>query len=276
MQIRSVLLVALTAALPAGAILVDSADPTRNERAPVDDPGWKNVGSRAGTSAIYLGGGWVLTARHSGFGPVEFDRTVYEPVESSLVWLEVPDGSKRKADLILFRLDPAPDLPALELADTGPREGTLAVLVGFGSGRGAPVARGRERGFRIDGRQTRRWGTNRVDPRHVAVPGPNEVTTHCFVMSFLRGGSVYESQATAGDSGGAVFLQEPEGWRLAGLMISVYRPPGQDPEEVLFGNATFSADLSLYAPQIERVLHGDKASGDSHHPARAQPGRRLP
>ena len=257
MQIRSALLVALIAALPAGAIVVDSADPARNERAPKDDPGWANVGYRAGTSAIYLGSGWVLTARHSGFGPVEFDGAVYEPVQSSQVWLEVPDGSKRKADLILFRLDPAPDLPALELADTSPREGTATVIVGFGSGRAATVARGPVRGFRIDGRRKRRWGTNRVDPGRVDLPGPNAATTRCFGMSFLRGGSDHEAQATVGDSGGAVFVREPDGWRLAGLILSVKKLPGQDLEEVLFGNATYAADLSLYRPQIERVLEGD-------------------
>lgn len=261
MQIRSALLVALAAALPASAILVDSPDPARNERAPHDDPGWANVGSRAGTSAIYLGGGWVLTARHSGFGPVEFDGAVYPPVQSSLVWLEIPDGSGRKADLILFRIDPAPDLPALELADTGPPEGTATVVVGFGSGRAAPVARGPVRGFRIDGRRGRRWGTNRVDPGRTDLPGPNQVTTRCFRMSFLHGGSPHEAQATVGDSGGAVFVRTPDGWRLAGLILSVHRLPGQDPEEVLFGNATFAADLSLYAPQIERVLAGDPAPG---------------
>jgi len=89
------------------------------------------------------------------------------------------------------------------------------------------------------------------------LPGPNAVTTHCFGMSFLRGGSDHEAQATVGDSGGAVFVREPDGWRLAGLILSVKKLPGQDLEEVLFGNATYAADLSLYRPQIERVLEGD-------------------
>ena len=128
MQIRSALLVALTAALPAGAIVVDSADPARNERAPKDDPGWANVGYRAGTSAIYLGSGWVLTARHSGFGPVEFDSKPYEAVPSSLVGLHAPNDAKRKADLIVFRLDPEPELPSLELTDTSPAAGEDAIL----------------------------------------------------------------------------------------------------------------------------------------------------
>ena len=77
MQFRIALIVALTAALPAHAILVDSPHRARYEQAPADDPGFENVGYRAGTSAIYLGDGWVLTARHSGFGPVEFDGKPY-------------------------------------------------------------------------------------------------------------------------------------------------------------------------------------------------------
>ncbi len=257
MQIRIALLVILTAALPARSILVDSPHEARYERAPADDPGWGNVGFRAGTSAVYLGDGWVLTARHSGFGPVEFDAKSYEPVQSSLIQLDVPDGSGRKADLILFRLDPAPDLPTLELADTSPAAGTEAVLVGFGSGRAAPVARGNAVGFRIDGRRGRRWGTNRVDPGRMEVPGPNKVETRCFGMSFRHGGSDHEAHATVGDSGGAVFVKEPDGWRLTGLILSVQKFPGQDPEEVLFGNSTLAADLSLYTPQIEAALGRD-------------------
>ncbi|HJO24924.1 MAG: trypsin-like peptidase domain-containing protein [Myxococcota bacterium] len=257
MLIRIALLVLLSAALPARAILVDSDDQARFQRAPDDDPGWANVGFRAGTSAIYLGDGWVLTASHAGFGPVDFDGTVYEPVPSSRIQLTAPDDSEHKADLILFRLDPAPDLPRLELTDTGPREGTAVILVGFGSGRGAPVARGTLSGFRIDGQKKRRWGTNRMDPGREKVPGPNKSTTQTFGMSFLRGGSDHESQATVGDSGGAVFVKEPNGWHLAGVMLSVQNFPGQAPVEVLFGNATFAADLSLYAPQIERILEAN-------------------
>jgi len=257
MHLRIALLVALAVAAPARAILVDSPERARFERAPDDDPGWKNVGYRAGTSAIYLGNGWVLTARHSGFGPVVFDGRSYAAVDQSLVNLDAPGNAKRKADLIVFRLDPAPDLPALSLTAERPRPGTEAILVGFGSGRGAPVVRGSERGFRIDGQRIRRWGTNRIDPGRVEIPGPNQVTTQCFTMSFRHGESRHEAQATVGDSGGAIFVRESGQWRLAGLTLSVSKIPGQDPEEVLFGNETLAADLSVYRPQIEALLARD-------------------
>lgn len=257
MQFRIALIVALTAALPALAILVDSPHRARYEQAPADDPGFENVGYRAGTSAIYLGDGWVLTARHSGFGPVEFDSKPYEAVPSSLVGLHAPNDAKRKADLIVFRLDPEPELPSLELTDTSPAAGEDAILVGFGSGRAAPVERKDMRGFRIDGQRSRRWGTNRLDPGRVELPGPNQVTTQCFEMFFDPEISSHEAQATVGDSGGAVFIKEDGGWRLAGLILSVYRFSDQDPEEVLFGNATLAADLSLYKPQIDDAIGRD-------------------
>jgi hypothetical protein len=69
----SLLLLIFGLAAPAAGILVDTSNPERYEQPPPDDPGWQNIGRRGTTSAIYLGQGWVLTARHSSVGPVELN-----------------------------------------------------------------------------------------------------------------------------------------------------------------------------------------------------------
>ena len=155
------LLVCLVFAAPAAAILVETSKPERYEQQPRDDPGWRNIGRRGTTSAIYLGGGWVLTARHSSMGAVEFDGRTYLPVEDSMHWIASPTGGY-KADLMLFRISPEPELPALALRRRPLRPGQETVIVGFGQGRGEPALSGP--GFRLDGRGIKRWGSNQVEP----------------------------------------------------------------------------------------------------------------
>jgi hypothetical protein len=244
----------LSIALPASGVLVDTSDPELYERPPPDDPGWRNVGRRGTTTAIYLGAGWVLTARHSSLGAVELDGKTYEPVNGSMRWLDSPLGGV-KADLLMFRVEPEPDLPPLALRRRPIKDGDAVTLIGYGRGRGEPARGGP--GYRYDQRGEKRWGTNVVEPLRNNIRGPNGVLTLCFTTLFRRGSSPHEAQATAGDSGGAVFHRGPRQWRLAGVMIAVAGSPSQAPDEALFGNLTQSADLGLYAPQILGILGRD-------------------
>lgn len=228
-------------------ILVDGPDQQRYEQSPPDDPGWGNVGRRGATSAIYLGRGWVLTARHSGVGQVVFDGNVHLPVADSMVWIDDPGGSK--ADLILFRIEPKPELPALRLHPRTPSAGAPALMVGYGSGRGRALEWGEFSGFRFTPGGTRRWGLNAVRPGRIDVSGPHKTLTHCFQLDFTKDG-VHEGSAGVGDSGGAVFVRGPREWHLAGVMLSVSRLPGQTGDFALYGNLTNVADLSVYARQI--------------------------
>ena len=59
--------------------------------APLDDPGWANVGTRGNLSVIYLGNGWVLTANHVGSGAVIFEGQVYDEIVGSRVRFQNPD-----------------------------------------------------------------------------------------------------------------------------------------------------------------------------------------
>lgn len=243
----------LAFAAPATAILVETSRPERYEQPPPDDPGWRNIGRRGITSAIYLGGGWVLTARHSSMGPVEFDGKNYLPVEESMHWVSSPSGAY-KSDLLMFRITPEPDLPAITLRRRPIRAGQDIVIVGFGQGRGAPALAGS--GFRLDGRGIKRWGSNRVEGGQRHIRGPNQTLTRCFSMNFRSGASHHEAQATVGDSGGAVFVRGPKRWQLGGVMLSVGSNLRQPKDEVHFGNVTHAADIAVYAPEITAVLEG--------------------
>jgi hypothetical protein len=247
----AVLLLALAA--PAVAIVVDGANQDRYLSQPSDDPGWANVGQRGGTTAIYLGEGWVLTARHSALGEVTFDGARHEPVNESLVWIDDPSGAK--SDLIMFRLQSPPALARLRLRREAPRNKAPVLVVGYGAGRGDAVEWQGVAGFQIADPGVKRWGLNTVAPKRVDVRGPNGTLTRCFQVDFTATGVLHEAQAVVGDSGGAVFMRDQHGnWQLAGVLLSVGRMKGQKSDLALFGNVTNAADLSVYAEQIERAM----------------------
>jgi hypothetical protein len=249
------LLLAILLPAPAGAILVDAPDDERHTRAPDPDPGWGHVGRRGGTSAVYLGEGWVLTARHSGVGPFLLGETSHPAVPGSAVQIGALDGSGTKADLVLFRVDPAPPLPRLTLLRSPPAVGNRVILVGFGSGRGKELEFRGIPGFGWSPPHTRRWGSNRVSAQRVEVVGPSSLT-RCFQMDFSRVGTEDEAQATVGDSGGAVFAKQDGEWRLAGVLLSIGTHSDQPPSSSVYGNFTNAADLSYYRRQILRTLRG--------------------
>jgi hypothetical protein len=246
-------------AMPAAGLVIDGSDPSLSLRAPPQDPGWRNVGHRDGRSAVYLGGGWVLTAAHVGVGPVVFDGGSHAPVPGSAQTLHAPGQPGVKTDLLVFRVAPEPALPTLVLRRKPVRTGALLLLVGYGSGRGDEVSWQGGRGFAWRGGPVvRRWGTNHVLDAKLALPGPGETLTRCFRTSFNRGGSLQEAQGTLGDSGGAVFMKGPRHWKLAGLILAVELRRRQPFEISLYGNRTTAADLSYYEPQLSRLIHPEE------------------
>ena len=123
---------------PAAALIIDADDQERYARPPVKekDPGWAYVAQRGKTSAVYLGNGWFLGVRHSGAGEIVLDGVKYPAVPNSRVQLVNPGEEEAKADLILFRVDPAPALPELPLGQEPLHFGTRLTLIGYGQGRG--------------------------------------------------------------------------------------------------------------------------------------------
>ena len=265
------LALAVWTAAPAAALLIDADDDGPNRRAPADDPGWAYVGSRGGPTAIYLGHGWVLTARHVGSGDVEFDGVRYPPVRDGLIQLDGPDPSAPKPYLAVFRIDPSPDLPPLPIRRKQPLIGANLVLIGNGRGRGEPIEWNGIRGYRWSRKSVKRWGTNRIHERSLWIRR-KESLTHSFVTLFNKVGTPYEAQATLGDSGGAVFARDGSRWELTGVLFTVGNYPSQEATTSLYGNFSNAADLTHYRDQIQALI----APVDEARPGLAEVSRPAP
>lgn len=229
---------------PAGAVIVSAGDGTGNTAAPADDFGFLSAGSQAGATAVHLGGGWVLTANHVGTGNPTFAGVSYGVVAGSTVQLHNGDGSL--ADLRIFRVNPIPPLPALQIYPSIPARNTDVVMIGRGRDRGAATSWSGYTGWLYATTQSMRWGTNRVSANNLSVVG-----TTAFEMSFsATNATASEAQAATGDSGGGVFLKSGGVWYLAGIMTAVGAYTGQPSGTALFGNYTYAAQLSTYAAEI--------------------------
>jgi hypothetical protein len=251
---------ALGLATTASAVLIDSGDGTGNTTAPVPDPGWSNVGARGAQTAVYLGGRFALTANHVGPGSVVLGGVTYSYVPGTAVQLDNGDGTS--ADLVMFQIHPQPPLPALAIASAPPPAGATLILVGNGRNRGmattfdpnGPEPPDPVHGYEWGSGQSKRWGTNTVLGT-LLIDLIDGTRTLAIETAFDAGGSAHEAQAAYGDSGGAAFAWSGSQWQLAGLVFAIGAPyTGQPDETALYGNLTFSADLSSYRDQILDVM----------------------
>jgi hypothetical protein len=276
MRFRAPLILGLSllVAPPALGVIIDSGDGTGNTSAPVDDPGFDNVGIRAPAySAVYLGWGWVLATQHAGTGDLTLKGGTYTYVPGSYV--RIWDETGPQADLRIYRIDPKPPLEALEIrADPLPDPATNTtevVMIGNGRNRGAsyeyenecppgpPGCVNEPDGYLWLSSRTIRWGKNVIEQILPDLTDLEPFTTDSFVVAFDRGepDANHESQGTIGDSGGAVFIKNGGNWELAGIMHSidvfVDQPDydiGGNLNSSIYENLTLAADLSSYRDQI--------------------------
>jgi hypothetical protein len=249
---------AIALALPARALVVDG-DEEAARREPATGGPVAAVGKIRGLSGVYLGQGWVITAGHVGAGDFGLEGASYPPVPES--WRQLHSDGATPADVGLFRVEPAPKLPPLEIARRGPGLGEALLLVACGLGRGERFEWEGRVGFHWDPLAVRRWGRNRVATTGIEVPGAG-ASTHAFATLFSTG-EPQEAQAAVGDSGGGAFVLRRGSWRLAGILFSIAGHPGQPPQTAVDGNATHLVDLSRYLEQIEAVtgLRGEPGRG---------------
>jgi hypothetical protein len=267
----------------ASAVLISTGTGMGNTTAPANDPGFANVGICASGSAVYLGGGWVLTAAHvyeaTGELPAQtwFNGAFYKTVTGSGVSLVNPAGValSQDTDLEMFRISNPPNLPSISITPTAPAAGWPVVMVGNGRDRTnsqleywtpnwQPSATPTALAGDIWGTmQDIRWGTNVIT--QASVPqGIGLASEMAFSTTFNANGTAYESQGTPGDSGGAVFHQDPKtgAWSLAGIMFSTSSLPSQPWATSVFGDTTWSADLSYYRTEINTIM---TMPGDLNH-----------
>ncbi|MBW2360796.1 MAG: hypothetical protein JRG84_07835 [Deltaproteobacteria bacterium] len=247
--------VCLALAGSAGAVIIDSGDGTGNTSAPADDPGWKYVGARWASGAVYLGNGWVVTANHVGPGDVNLDGVSYPYVPDSKI--RIDDGMGNLADLIVFQIDPAPAWALLPINGEPDISGEPVIMIGRGKGRGASqtACHPTKNGYLwLLTSQTMRWGENLVDAYE------NVDDTDAFSTLFDQSGLTHEAQAALGDSGGGVFVKNGGQWELAGVMFATLEPGCvQPPDSAFHGNLTYASDLAAYREQIISIVRPECA-----------------
>jgi hypothetical protein len=237
-------------ASPAHALVVQG-DPDEVTRSPGPGTGFDHVGNIRGTTGVYVGAGWVLTARHVGADDFELGGVRYPATPESWVALRGPGGAGTP-DLGLFRVDPRPPLPRLEIAQRAPTPGDPLLLVGCGLGRGEAFEWAGVRGWRWAPPGTCRWGRNLI--ASIALDsGVGGASTRVFETLFSDA-EPHEAQAAIGDSGGAGFAARRGRWVLAGIMIAVKSLPRQPAGTSVVGDATLLADLSHYRAEILAVI----------------------
>jgi hypothetical protein len=248
---RAVLaLVLALVTLPASRIaaLILEIENHSNAEAPADDPGWANVGICDRWSAVYLGRGWVLTARHVGPANLLLEGVEY-PVEKGSKRI-VLNSDATAADLVLFRIVGDPGLSTIQISKSPPRIGKLIVMIGAGFSQAGRVFEAGRAGYRWSERTKKLWGTNRVFQHiHNQTVG----NTDTFATHFSIAETRFEANAARGDSGGAAFVHAGNRWKLAGTILATGAVGEQSNRTTLYGNQTFIADLSRYRDFIHRV-----------------------
>jgi hypothetical protein len=252
------------AATSASAVIIDSGDGTGNTTAPADDPGWSNIGIKSGLGVVYLRNGWVITANHVGAGDILLDGSTYTYVPGTAVQLD--DGAGTLADLVVFGITPLPAVADLPIRTNTSLPTVDVIMAGRGRNRGAvtdsdgpgvwmsPPANPTPAhpGYYWGATSALRWGTNKiVDHWPFLVP---TVTHYTLFDEPGPDYTTHESQATMGDSGGAVFAKEGLTWELSGIIWAIAPFLGQIANtSALEGNATLIVDLSFYSADINAI-----------------------
>jgi len=254
--------------------IVNVTDPTGNTSAPTGtlgqptDPGFANVGQVNGSSGVYLGSGWVLTANHVGAGTfsVGGNSYAYDGVNSHQI-----GGT----DIRLFKLTTSPSLSPLTISTSTPPIGTGTVLISGGrtpesttttwyvdtdpiswvwSETVFPEADTTFEGYKTTSTKTVRWGTNEVSSYGTFAGADTLVTDFSTLASGDQ--TAYESQAVLNDSGGGIFYDTGSGWVLAGTIAAVgnFNNQPNGTRTAVFGNTTVSMDLADHAAEINSII----------------------
>jgi len=273
------------AAPSAQAVIIRGGDGTGNTGAPADDPGWANVGSLSGASAVYLTDGWVLTAYHvvvgltGHVGNVTFGSTTYQPVADSFHRLTDP-STGLGVDLALFQLQQTPaGLSSLTISSSAPADNSKVLGIGYGRNRAESSttwwvdtdtnpytwretwfseADAVAQGFKWAAGTNKRWGENYIDASGFTIDDGFGIT-YALVMDFDASDPNYDAgdnelQVAAGDSGGALFSKNETSWELAGIWLARDTYTNQPFESAVYGNGSYAADLSVYRDQILSIV----------------------
>jgi hypothetical protein len=173
--------------------------------------GWDYVGQiNGGASAVYLGNGWVLTARHVGSGVFSLRGVSYQPVTGSEHYFTTSTGT---ADLTLFQISTSPALNPLTLSQSAPvafsdtPPGDETVMIGYGGGYGETW--GEDSVTYVD-QPVQPSGLSYISNDFLVFYGTYTLSTGSFTNTALLVGN---------DSGGGDFIYNTatHAWELAGI-----------------------------------------------------------
>lgn len=213
---------------------------------------WSYVYDYKGSTAVAVGGRWILTAGHvaddAGSGILSIDGTTY--TQQEIVYHST-------ADLALVRYDrPFPGQYPLY---TGNVVGLEVILVGMGNTGSAFSNYWTMSGT---GRGVQRWGSQRIDRtrnNQYYAGGTVGFTQNLgFWMDFYLGNTSHEAGTSAGDSGSGVFYEDGGIWKLAGLTTAVSGSGGDF-------DSTFAITIANYYSWIVDTVTAtgsDDADGD--------------
>ena len=217
----------------------------------------------------------MITANHVPDGPVTFpDGKTYQMTVGSdtLVSNSGVLATGGTPDMRLFRLQTNPGLPSLTVGSSTPAAGTQVMMIGNGHDRASniigfqaggnvlatstltpgPLPIDTFTGYQLLNTQHERWGTNRIAAGGDAVVGNSPV----MVTSFSQYNGLFTAQATVGDSGGGMFDKVGGHWQLTGLMDAIQPLSVNQPSNVvLYGEQTYTIDLTLYQSQINAIVN---------------------
>ena len=256
------------------AVVLVGGDGSGNTTAPLDDPGFNNVGNRGVYLGNYSGNHWVITAAHVGAGTINFGGISYGLVAGSETRIKNPIGSglSEFTDLTLFKIDSDPSLPNLDISLTVPNLGSTVTLIGDGLDRASSQtswtvdggttpstwteggASPNASGFKSLGTSTKRWGTNVItDQGSDTVIDAGFGDSRAIELSYDLAGGADEATLATGDSGGALFYKNGSNWELAGILQAIATFSGQPSNTSVFGNLAYAGDLSFYRDEILSV-----------------------
>jgi hypothetical protein len=246
------------------------------------------VGSAVYLGQNAQGDHWAITASHLGVGNVTIGGTTYQPVPGSPVQLTntgIGGLAAGSTDLTMFRLQSGPALANLSIATFATHSNATLLaspVYVIGNGRNVndldanlvpderdfnagfqditPNVTPAFEGFRHQSPTTFsiRWGTNVLNQVAVGIDlsGDSIPDLAGMISDFtdpdVAGETSFESQATFGDSGGAVF---DAGGTLLGLIHTQGAEPGQPANINLYGNESAFSDVRFYQPQIAQIFN---------------------
>ncbi|MFA9566512.1 MAG: hypothetical protein ACERLM_17755, partial [Acidimicrobiales bacterium] len=99
-----------------------------------------------------------------------------------------------------------------------------------------------------------RWGTNLVEESGFDLSISGTLTRAFSTLFDASLPTLHEAQAATGDSGGAVFSKVYGVWELTGIQVARATFQEQPDRTALFGNESWSAQLSHYRDQILDII----------------------